>query len=72
MDKYKRLLSNTVIFAISTFSSKMLSFFLTRLYTEVLTQGEYGVTDMLQQSGNLLLPLITLGIINAVLRFGLD
>jgi O-antigen/teichoic acid export membrane protein len=50
----------------------MLSFFLTRLYTEVLTQGEYGVTDMLQQSGNLLLPLITLGIINAVLRFGLD
>ncbi len=72
MDKYKRLLSNTVIFAIGTFSSKLLSFFLTRLYTELLTQGQYGVTDMLQQSGNLLLPLITLGITNAVVRFGLD
>ena len=72
MDKYKRLFSNTIIFAIGTFSSKLLSFFLTRLYTEVLAQGEYGITDMLQQSGNLLLPLITLGITNAVVRFGLD
>ncbi len=72
MDKYKRLFSNTLIFAIGTFSSKLLSFFLTRLYTEVLSQGEYGITDMLQQSGNLLLPLITLGITNAVVRFGLD
>lgn len=72
MDKYKRLFSNTLIFAIGTFSSKLLTFFLTRLYTEVLTQGEYGITDMLQQSGNLLLPLITLGITNAVVRFGLD
>lgn len=72
MDKYKRLFSNTLIFAIGTFSSKLLSFFLTRLYTEVLSQGEYGITDMLQQSGNLLLPLLTLGITNAVVRFGLD
>ncbi len=72
MDKYKRLFSNTLIFALGTFSSKLLSFFLTRLYTELLTQGQYGVTDMLQQSGNLLLPLITLGITNAVVRFGLD
>ncbi len=72
MDKYKRLFSNTLIFAIGTFSSKLLSFFLTRLYTEVLSQGQYGITDMLQQSGNLLLPLITLGITNAVVRFGLD
>ncbi len=72
MDKYKRLFSNTLIFAVGTFSSKLLSFFLTRLYTEVLSQGQYGITDMLQQSGNLLLPLITLGITNSVVRFGLD
>lgn len=72
MDKYKRLLSNTMIFAIGTFSSKLLTFFLTRLYTAVLEQAEYGITDLIQQSGNLLLPLITLGITNAVVRFGLD
>ena len=72
MDKYKRLASNTLIFAIGTFSSKLLSFFLTRLYTEVLSTGQYGVTDLIQQSGNLLLPLVTLGITNAVVRFGLE
>lgn len=72
MDKYKRLVSNTMIFAIGTFSSKLLTFFLTRLYTAVLEQAEYGITDLIQQSGNLLLPLVTLGITNAVVRFGLD
>ena len=72
MDKYKRLASNTLIFAIGTFSSKLLSFFLMRLYTEVLNTDQYGVTDLIQQSGNLLLPLVTLGITNAVVRFGLE
>ncbi len=72
MDKYKRLLSNTAIFAVGTFSSKLLTFFLTRLYTAVLDQSQFGITDLIQQSGNLLLPLVTLGITNAVVRFGLD
>ncbi len=72
MDKYKRLASNTLIFAIGTFSSKFLSFFLTRLYTEFLSVDQFGVTDLIQQSGNLLLPLVTLGITNAVVRFGLE
>lgn len=72
VDKYKKLLSNTLIFAIGTFSSKLLVFFLTRLYTAVLTESEYGAVDLIQQTGNLLLPLVTLGITNAVIRFGLD
>ena len=42
------------------------------LYTRVLTDAEYGVTDLIVQTGNLLLPLVSLGIINAVIRFGLD
>lgn len=72
MDKYKKLLSNTVIFAVGTFSSKLLTFFLTRLYTGVMNNVDFGTADLIQQTGNLLLPLITLGITNAVIRFGLD
>lgn len=72
MDKYKKLISNTVIFAIGTFSSKVLVFLLMPLYTTVLSNEEYGVTDLLVQTGNLLLPLVSLGIVNAVVRFGLD
>ena len=52
MDKYKRLISNTVIFAIGTFSSKVLVFLLMPLYTRVLTDAEYGVTDLIVQTGN--------------------
>lgn len=72
MDKYKKLMLNTVIFGISTFSSKVLVFLLMPLYTRVLTKADYGTVDLLVQTGNLLLPLISMGIVNAVLRFGLD
>ena len=72
MDKYKKLVSNTVIFAIGTFSSKLLVFLLMPLYTRVLSESDYGVVDLLMQTGNLLLPLVSLGINNAIIRFGLD
>ncbi len=71
-DKYSRLLSNTVLFGISSFSSKLLSFFLTRLYTGALAEADYGIVDLVQQSANFLIPLVSLGISNAVIRFGLE
>ena len=42
------------------------------LYTRVLDTSAYGVTDLLMNTGNLLLPLVTLGVVNAIIRFGLD
>ncbi len=71
-NKYTRLLSNTALFAISTFSSKILSFLLTRLYTSYLTTESYGIVDLVVASSNLLIPLVSLGISNAVIRFGLE
>ena len=61
-----------MIFAVGTFGSKLLVFFLMPLYTHVLTDAEYGTSDLLQQSANLLVPLVTFGITDAVIRFGLD
>ena len=72
MNSYRRLISNTALFSISTFGSKILVFLLTPFYTSILTESEYGVTDLLIQTGNFLIPLVSLGILNAVLRFGLD
>ena len=72
MDKYKRLFSNTLIFAVGTFGSKLLVFFLMPLYTHVLTDAEYGTSDLLQQSANLLVPLVSVGMASALIRFGLD
>lgn len=72
MNRYKKLLSNTVLFAVGTFSSKALVFLLMPLYTAVLSTQEYGTVDLIMQAGNLLLPLVSVGIINSIVRFGLD
>lgn len=72
VNKYKKLLSDTVIFAVGTFSSKLLVFLLMPFYTRILTQEEYGTVDLIVQTGNLLFPLVTLGIVSGVVRFGLD
>lgn len=72
MDKYKKLLSNAVILAVGTFSSKLLVFLLMPLYTHVLQREEFGSVDLIIQACNLLAPLVTVGIINSIVRFGLD
>ncbi len=72
MNKYKKLISNTIIFGIGTFGSKFLVFLLMPLYTSVLKKSEYGVVDLIIQTSNLLIPIVSLGIANAVIRFGLD
>ncbi len=56
----------------STFGSRILVFLLTPFYTSVLSEAEYGVTDLIIQTGNFLIPLVSMGILNAVLRFGLE
>ena len=72
MNPYRKLISNTVLFGISTFGSKFLSFLLTPFYTRILSSAEYGVTDLLIQTGNLIIPLASIGIANGVIRFGLE
>ncbi|MEG1862039.1 MAG: polysaccharide biosynthesis C-terminal domain-containing protein [Oscillospiraceae bacterium] len=71
-NKYKFLISNTGLFFISTFSSKFLVFLLMPIYTAVLTPGEYNSVDIMTQTANLLIPLVSLGISNSIIRFGLD
>ena len=72
MNPYQKLLSNTVLFGISSFGSRFLTFLLTPFYTRVLSSAEYGVTDLLIQTGNLIIPLASVGIANGVIRYGLD
>ena len=71
-DRYKKLFSNTLILGIGTFSSKVLTILLMPLYTSFLTNGEYGIVDLLVQAANLLIPMVSLGMNTAVLRFGMD
>ena len=70
--KYKKLFSNTIIFSIGTFSSKILVFLLVPFYVQFLSDAEYGTVDLITQTANLLIPVVSMGIASAVLRFGLD
>lgn len=70
--KYKYLIKNILLFAISSFVPKLLSFILVPIYTGVLTIEEYGIADMLSVTVLLVLPIFTLTIRDAVLRFLLN
>ncbi len=71
-NQYRKLATNTILLAISTFSSKLLVFFLLPLYTGVMSPESVGRADMLVQTANLLLPVVSVGIMHAIVRFGLD
>lgn len=68
----KYLLKNTVIFSIGNFGTKIISFFLVPLYTNILTTREYGTVDLIYTIGMVLVPLLTLNIGEAIMRFALD
>lgn len=72
MNKYQKLLNNTLIFAIGTFGSKLLSFILVRLYTGCMTTEQYGTADLLYQAANVIYPIVTLSMADALIRFGID
>ena len=72
MNPYRKLFSNSAIFAIGDLGSRVISFLLLPLYTYYLTTEQYGVTDLILTTVNLLLPVVFLSIQNAVLRFIMD
>ncbi len=72
-NKYKRLMSNTMLFAISNFSSKLLSIILQPYITFAMGEvDEVGITKLVQQIGSLLIPLVSMGVSFAIIRFGLE
>ena len=71
-ERYKKLLTDTGLFAVSNFGSKILTFVLLPVYTSILTTEEYGFADIVISTINLLYPVLTLSIFDATLRFALD
>lgn len=72
MNKYKTLLSNTLLISMGTFGSKILVFLMVRFYTDYLTPSDYSTADLIAQTANLLFPLVSVGITEGVFRFVLD
>lgn len=71
-EKYRYLGKNTLIFAISSFGTKFLSFFLVPLYTNILTTEEYGIADLITTTATLMIFIFTVNISDSVLRFAIN
>ncbi len=69
---YLKLFSNTIVFAIGSFGSKLLVLLLVPLYTAALSPDEFGTVDLIAQTANILIPIFSLSAADAALRFGLD
>lgn len=69
---YKYLFKNIGVLTISNFTSKILTFLLVPLYTNILTPEEYGTYDFYVVTALLLIPLLSANIVEAILRFLLD
>ncbi|SES96442.1 Membrane protein involved in the export of O-antigen and teichoic acid [Enterococcus malodoratus] len=70
--KYKRLASNSFLFTIGNLGSKLITFFMLPLYTWKLSQSNFGISDLVMTTVSLLLPVVSLSVFDAVLRFSLD
>ncbi|RHU83341.1 flippase [Clostridiaceae bacterium OM08-6BH] len=68
----KYLLKNTLIFSIGNFATKIISFFLIPLYTNLLSTYDYGIVDLVFTIATIAVPILTLNIMEAVMRFNLD
>ncbi len=72
MNKYRKLISDTVILGIGTFASKVLVLLLMPLYTACLSPGQYNLADLISQTANLLIPLACIGVSDGLFRFTLS
>ena len=71
-DGLSRLVKNTGILTIGSFSSKVLVFLLVPIYTGILSTEDYGLYDLSITTIQLLMPILTINIIDSILRFSMD
>ena len=72
MNKYLYLVTNFAVFGLGNLVSKMAAFLLVALYTQYLTANEYGNAELIVTTISLLIPIFTLSINDASLRFMFD
>ena len=67
-NKYTRLFSNTLIFTVGKFVSKLIVIFMLPFYTSYLSSAEYSTADLITNLCNLLIPMACLGVSEGIFR----
>ncbi|AFQ45979.1 oligosaccharide flippase family protein [Desulfosporosinus meridiei] len=71
-EKYSYLIKNIGLFFLAGFLPRVLSFFMVPLYTSCLSTADYGTVDLLTNVVQLVLPILTLQVQDAVMRYAMD
>lgn len=71
-NRLTRLLSNTLIFTVGKFVSKLIVIFMLPFYTSYLSSAEYSTSDLITNLCNLLIPLACLGVSEGIFRNAAD
>lgn len=72
MNKYKKLINNSMVFAVGNLGSKLMQFIMVPLYSFTLTTSDFGKVDVLTTIISLMSLAICLDMSDAVFRFALD
>ena len=72
MNRYKKLIGNSIIFAIGNLGSKLMQFIMVPLYSYTMTTSQFGQTDIITTVISLLAPVVSLEVFDAVFRFAMD
>ncbi len=67
-NKYTKLFSNTLIFTVGKFVSKLIVIFMLPFYTLYLSAAEYSTSDLITQLCNLIIPIAGLGVSEGIFR----
>ena len=67
-NRITKLLSNTLIFTVGKFVSKLIVIFMLPFYTSYLTSAEYSTSDLITNLCNLIIPLACLGVSEGIFR----
>ena len=67
-NRVTKLLSNTLIFTVGKFVSKLIVIFMLPFYTSYLSKAEYSTSDLITNLCNLLIPLACLGVSEGIFR----
>lgn len=71
-NEYTKLAKNTLIFAAGNILTKLVYFLMVPLYTSALSTAQYGVAEMLNTLIEILYPIVTVCIVDALYRFTID
>ena len=72
MQRRRYLAKNTALFALNSIGTRLITFLLVPIYTKAFATAEYGGVDLVTTIATILVPIITINIGEAVMRFSLD